>query len=313
MALSLWQHLQDAQRSTSLSRLTASLGSKSHAELVFERTVALTLAHLVSLNQRHGRGLVLALVNTRTVSGLWQTLDQTAVLKALGQDLGGSPDQLAKAVDDVAACVLEEVFMLVDMACLGEEGLAELLEGQPEHLQGHAPDWVWTLSGLEDLRGQAVVEEAPALDVAAGIASLTALMHNAQHQQEELAMGHAAHHDDHHPVVAEPVFRAAGSLARALAPVPAILILGLLTCVFSHNPKTNNLSMLEHHVAEPAAQVAPSEQPAEPLVMTDATGQAVEIPLPPVTPASTLAEVQAINTPPAPSEPTADVESAPAQ
>lgn len=307
MALSLWQHLQDAQRTASLTRLTALLGRKSDAELVFERTVALTLAHLVSLNQRHGRGLVLALVNTRTVSGLWQTLDQAAVQQALGQELGDTPDQLDKAVDDVAARVLEEVFMLVDMASLGEDGLAELLEGQPEHLQGHAPDWVWTQAGLDNLRGQAVVEAAPALDVAAGIASLTALMHTAQHQQEELAMGHAAHHDDHHPVVAEPVFRAASRLARALAPLPAALILGLLVCLFSHNPKTNNLNMLEHHVAEPVAE-AVSEQPAEPLVMTDVTGQAVEIPQPPVTPAATLAEVDAINTPPAPL-----AESAPAQ
>lgn len=127
-------------------------------------------------------------------------------------------------------------------------------------------------------------------------------------------MGHATHHDDHHPVVAEPVFRAASRLARALAPLPAVLILGLLVCLFSHNPKTNNLNMLEHHMAEPVAEAVPSEQPAEPLVMTDVTGQAVEIPPPPVTPAATLAEVQAINTPPAPpAEPAPQAESAPAQ
>lgn len=306
MALSLWQHLNDAQRASSTTRLTAQLGSASNAQLVFARGVALTIAHLVSLNQRHGRSLVLALVNTRAVSGLWQTLDQTAVLAALSQELQGSTDQLSKAVDEVAARVLEEIFMLVDMASLGEEGLAELLEGQPEHLQGHAPDWVWTLAGLDSLRGQAVVVEEPVMDVAAGIASLTALMQNAQHQQEEHLMGHAAHHDDHHPVVAEPVFREASTLARVLAPLVALAILLFLACVFAQNPMTNNLSMLDHAASEPMVSNEPQgAQPAEPLIMQDVSGQAIEIPLPPATPASTLAEVDAINTPtPAEAEPT---------
>jgi hypothetical protein len=313
MALSLWQHLHDAQSASTVSRLTALVGGKSQAQLVFERTVALTIAHLVSLNQRHGSSLVLALVNTQAVSGFWQTLDQSAVLAELRRELSSSTDQLNKAVDDVAARVLAEVFMLVDMASLGEDGLAELLEGQPEHLQGRAPDWVWTLAGLEQLRGQAAVVEEPVIDVAAGIATLTALMQNAQHQQEEHAMAHATHHDDHHPMVPEPVFREASTFARALAPVVALAILAFLSYLFSQNPMTNNLSMLDHMAGEPTAlNEMASEQPAEPLVMQDVGGQAVEIPLPPATPAATLAEVDALNAPAEPA-PAAPATVAPAQ
>ena len=126
-------------------------------------------------------------------------------------------------------------------------------------------------------------------------------------------MAHATHHDDHHPMVPEPVFREASTFARALAPVVALAILAFLSYLFSQNPMTNNLSMLDHMAGEPTAlNEMASEQPAEPLVMQDVGGQAVEIPLPPATPAATLAEVDALNAPAEPA-PAAPATVAPAQ
>ena len=248
MALSLRQHIYDTQ-ATALKRAVQEMGlNAAQASSLLDWTLPLVLAHLVSLNQRHGTGLVLALLNTRPVDGLWQTLDQGEWISQLQQQLPADALVLEMASQHIVSAVLAEVFELVDAASLGEEGLDELLVGQPEHLQGQAPDWVWQLSGLTSLCGQAatVVDPSEALDLAAGIASLNQLVrqavkhsHSATSSESPMSsidIDHSAQQQhDEHPAVLLVAQRDAGQLTRVLEPLIAVAILGLLYALFTYS------------------------------------------------------------------------------
>lgn len=179
MALSLLQHVRDMQHDPLAQRLVPDLGQQATEQLI-EQASAWVLAHISSLNQRHGSALALALVNTRSIDGLWQTLDRAQAVHVWAAQLGVSTEQIDRALNPIAQAVLDEVHELSEAASLGEDGLGELLQGQPSHLQGHAPDWIWHSAGLPELAGQAAVAEPEVIDLASGIASLTALMKQAQ-------------------------------------------------------------------------------------------------------------------------------------
>ncbi|MFZ3193415.1 MAG: hypothetical protein WA154_09435 [Moraxellaceae bacterium] len=266
MALSLLQHIRDTQ-ATPLHHAVQEMGlSATQATMLLDWTLPLVLAHLVDLNQRHGTGLVLALVNTQAVDGIWQTLDQAEWISQVQKQLPADGLVLQVASHHLATVVLAEIFALVDAASLGEEGLNELLEGQPEHLQGQAPDWVWQQAGLNSLCGQAAVEPEPsaALDLAAGIASLNQLVRQAathpvkdasvqptptqpdpSHPSVEHAVTSpdlnttASHHaaDAHHahPLIVMPVQRDAGRLTRLFEPLIAAGLLVFLSVLFSQS------------------------------------------------------------------------------
>jgi len=261
MALSLLQHLQQTHASTLHSAIQEMGLNAQQASMLLDWNLSVVLAHLVDLNQRHGTGLVLALINTQAVDGLWQTLDQTEWISQTQKHLPADGLVLQLASQQVATTVLATVFELVDAASLGEEGLNELLEGQPEHLQGQAPDWVWQQSGLMSLCGQAAVEPASDtnLDLAAGIASLNQLVRQAAAQtvttiatdtpatpaipqsQTEHAVTSIdlhkteSHHDDAHaahPAITLPPQRDAGGLTRLLEPLVALVLLYALYAMF---------------------------------------------------------------------------------
>ena len=261
MALSLLQHIQQTQ-GIALHRAVQEMGlSAAQATALLDWTVPLVLAHLVDLNQRHGTTLVLALINTQAIDGIWQTLDQTEWINQLQKHLPADTLVLEVASHHLATVILAEIFALVDAASLGEEGLSELLEGQPEHLQGQAPDWVWQQSGLISLCGQAAVESASdtSLDLAAGIASLNQLVRQAaaqtvttvatdmpaapiipQSQTEHVVTSvdlhkTESHHDDAHaahPAIVLPPQRDAGRTTRLLEPLIALAILYVLYALF---------------------------------------------------------------------------------
>lgn len=282
MALSLLQHIQQTQ-ATALNRAVQEmgLGALQAANLV-DWTLPLVLAHLVDLNQRHGTGLVLALINTQAVDGIWQTLDQTEWISQVQQHLPADALVLQVASHHLATVVLAEIFALVDAASLGEEGLNELLEGQPEHLQGQAPDWVWQQSGLNSLCGQSAVvaDQTEALDLAAGIASLNQLVRQAvsqphqpiSHPITEPAVNSLdlntteAQHDAHatgHAAIIIPPQREAGGLTRLLEPLIAVGLLLLLCVLFSQSklavtPVTAPLSQAKPTLASQETALIPT-------------------------------------------------------
>lgn len=91
MALSLLQHIRSTQ-GTALLHAAEEMGlTPAQASTILDWTLPLVLAHLVDLNQRHGTGLVLALVNTQAVDGFWQTLDQTEWINQVQQRLNVEP------------------------------------------------------------------------------------------------------------------------------------------------------------------------------------------------------------------------------
>lgn len=296
MALSLRQHLQDSQ-AAALSGAIQEMGlSASQAQTLLGWTLPLVLAHLVDLNQRHGTGLVLALINTQAVDGIWQTLDQTEWINQAQKHMATDGLILQVASNHIATVVLAEIFALVDAASLGEAGLQELLDGQPEHLQGQAPDWVWQQAGLTSLCGQAAVEpdQTEALDLATGMASLNQLMRQAATQaitaesvgavitqpsppntsveqavtSLDLNKTTSPHHDEHHTTHATITLapqRDAGSITRLLEPLIAAGLLAFLYVLFSQStlPVTPAIAPL----SEVKPTLASQETPLIPTVV----------------------------------------------
>lgn len=290
MALSLLQHIRDTQ-AKQLHHAVQEMGlSASQATTLLNWTLPLVLAHLVDLNQRHGTGLVLALLNTQAVDGIWQTLDQAEWISQLQKHLPADTLVLQVASHHLATVTLAEIFALVEAASLGEEGLNELLEGQSEHLQGQAPDWVWQQAGLTRLCGQAAIVPEPSaeLDLAAGIASLNQLVRQAASQTATTtdepaapATAHTAteqlvtsldlhktesHHDDahaaHHAIVLPPQ-RDAGRTTRLLEPLIAVALLAFLSVLFDQSnlpitPTTAPLSELKPTLASQETPLIPT-------------------------------------------------------
>lgn len=278
MALSLLQHIRSTQ-GTALLHAAEEMGlTPAQASTILDWTLPLVLAHLMDLNQRHGTGLVLALVNTQAVDGFWQTLDQTEWINQVQQRLNVEPLLLQLASDPMVGSVLAEILALVDAASLGEEGLNELLNGQAEHLQGQAPDWVWQQAGLTLLCGQAAAKPEPteAVDLAAGIASLNQLVRQAAKQSQQpisestmtsidLDNHQQSHHDGHateHPMIVLAPQRNAGGLTRIFEPVIALGILAVLYALFTAS----------------SARISPVAAPLTPIAITASSQETMLIP-----------------------------------
>ncbi len=278
MALSLLQHIHKTQAST-LNQAVQEMGlNDAQATTLLDWTLPLVLAHLVDLNQRHGTGLVLALINTQAVDGIWQTLDQDEWTNQVQKQLNADPMLLQLASNHIVNVVLAEILTLVDAASLGEEGLNELLDGQTEHLQGQAPDWIWQQAGLSVLCGQAAAKPEPteAVDLAAGIASLNQLVRQAAKQSQQpisepamtsidLDSHQPSHHDGHateHPMIVLAPQRDAGGLTRIFEPVIALGILAVLYALFTAS----------------SARISPVAAPLTPIAITASSEETMLIP-----------------------------------
>jgi hypothetical protein len=267
MALSLLQHLRDTRRSLLIQHVSKHM-QRSQAESVVDLSIPLVLAHLVSLNQQHGTSLVIALLNTQAQDGLWKTLDHDRLLKQISQAAGIDTSQAQSATNHVAHDVLVELHALYDQASLGDEGLNELLMAQPALLQGHAPDWIWTLAELAGLNGQHAVAPADVeeLTVDRGIAELHALMRDAK---QDPLMTPTPDHNDHTPVIDAPTQRAAGPWARCLAPVVALIVLMGLVMLYQHNHAEQHAGRLVAPQGKMQGQV--DTETAPPVALPDPT------------------------------------------
>lgn len=278
MALSLLQHIHTTQ-ATVLHQAVQEMGlNTAQATTILDWTVPLVLAHLVSLNQRHGTGLVLALVNTQAVNGIWQTLDQDEWISQVQKQLNFDPVVLQLASDHIVNVVLAEILALVDAASLGEEGLNELLDGQTEHLQGQAPDWIWQQAGLTALCGQAAVqpEQTDTMDLAAGIASLNKLVRQAANHANQpisestmssIELGQTQHHDAEHPTIHLAPQRDAGCMTRVFEPLIALVLLGFLYALFMCSSARTDLILAP---PMPVASTIPSEESIlTPIILAD--------------------------------------------
>lgn len=278
MALSLLQHIHKTQAST-LNQAVQEMGlNDAQATTLLDWTLPLVLAHLVDLNQRHGTGLVLALINTQAVDGIWQTLDQDEWTNQVQKQLNADPVLLQLASNHIVNVVLAEILTLVDAASLGEDGLNELLDGQTEHLQGQAPDWIWQQAGLSVLCGQAAAEPEPteAVDLTAGIASLNQLVRQAAKQSQQPILESAmtsvdldnhqpSHHDGHateHPMIVLAPQRDAGGLTRIFEPVIALGILAVLYALFTAS----------------STRISPVATPLTPIAITASSQETMLIP-----------------------------------
>ncbi|MEC7120980.1 MAG: hypothetical protein VXW65_13915 [Pseudomonadota bacterium] len=263
MALSLLQHIRDEQHANLSTTLQKNGLNLADASSLVNWVIPLVLAHLVDLNQRHGTGLVLALVNTQAVDGLWQTLDQERLIGQVQRHINSDGTTIIQSCNQIADAVLSELFILVDTASLGEDGLNELLEGQPEHLQGQAPEWVWSLSGLTVNNNTATpANVAEPLDLVAGMASLNQLMQQAAQQPAEPHM-----HTDHHVDIVLPTQRAAGNVTRILEPLIALALLLLLYVFFMHSHQ--QIVPAAPLVTTPVEQVSTNETPLIPEIISD--------------------------------------------
>jgi hypothetical protein len=269
MALSLLQHLRDTHRRPLIQQLSTDM-QRPQAEQLVDLTLPLVLAHLVSLDHQRGTSLVVALLTTHAQDGLWKTLDVERLLSQLSQHTQLDQRQTKAAIDRVAHTALVELHALYEQASLGEEGLHELLMAQPELLQGHAPDWIWHIADLDELSGQRAVTstDSEPLTVESGIAELNALMREATMEKPDL---NTADHDPHH-TMALPEYRAAGTWAKVLAPIAALLLLGLLITLYQNNQTAQRRGDL--HAPQGVMQGQP---PTPEIPLTDPTPPTTEV------------------------------------
>ncbi len=157
MTLSLLQHLRETQGAALVGEVTERYGlSVEKATGFINAALALVVGRLVNINQTQGTGAVLDILDKHDSSELWKNTDFSGALKELSA-LGGTDETTnLQALNLIGERSLTAVHSLEQTASLGKDGINELLEGQPEHLQGHFPDWIYAAAGLPALIGLGV-------------------------------------------------------------------------------------------------------------------------------------------------------------
>lgn len=157
MTLSLLQHLRETQGAALVGEVTERYGlSVDKATGFINAALALVVGRLVNINQTQGTSAVLEILDKHDTSELWKNTDFSGALRELSA-LGGTDETTnLQALNLIGERSLAAVHSLEQTASLGKEGINELLEGQPEHLQGHFPDWIYAAAGLPALIGLGV-------------------------------------------------------------------------------------------------------------------------------------------------------------
>ncbi|GEM_PF-490055 len=157
MTLSLLQHLRETQGAALVGEVTERYGlSVEKATGFINAALALVVGRLVNINQTQGTATVLEILDKHDTSELWKNTNFSDALKELSA-LGGTDETTnLQALNLIGERSLAAVHSLEQTASLGKEGMNELLEGQPEHLQGHFPDWIYAAAGLPALIGLGV-------------------------------------------------------------------------------------------------------------------------------------------------------------
>lgn len=157
MTLSLLQHLRETQGAALVGEVTERYGlTVEKATGFINAALALVVGRLVNINQTQGTTAVLDILDKHDTSELWKNTNFSGALKELSA-LGGTDETTnLQALNLIGERSLSAVHSLEQTASLGKEGINELLEGQPEHLQGHFPDWIYAAAGLPALIGLGV-------------------------------------------------------------------------------------------------------------------------------------------------------------
>ncbi|MBC7751936.1 MAG: OmpA family protein [Candidatus Saccharibacteria bacterium] len=157
MTLSLLQHLRETQGAALVGEVTERYGlSVEKATVFINAALALVVGRLVHINQTQGTSTVLEILDKHDTSELWKNTNFSDALKELSA-LGGTDENTnLQALNLIGERSLSEIHNLEQIASLGKDGINELLEGQPEHLQGHFPDWIYAAAGLPALIGLGV-------------------------------------------------------------------------------------------------------------------------------------------------------------
>lgn len=157
MTLSLLQHLRETQGAALVGEVTERYGlTVEKATGFINAALALVVGRLVNINQTQGTTTVLEILDKHDTSELWKNTNFSDALRELSA-LGGTDETTnLQALNLIGERCLSAVHSLEQTASLGKEGINELLEGQPEHLQGHFPDWIYAAAGLPALIGLGV-------------------------------------------------------------------------------------------------------------------------------------------------------------
>lgn len=157
MTLSLLQHLRETQGAALVGEVTERYGlTVEKATGFINAALALVVGRLVNINQTQGTNAVLEILDKHDTSELWKNTNFADALRELSA-LGGTDETTnLQALNLIGERCLSAVHSLEQTASLGKEGINELLEGQPEHLQGHFPDWIYAAAGLPALIGLGV-------------------------------------------------------------------------------------------------------------------------------------------------------------
>lgn len=171
MAFSLLDHVQQ-NKQVQLNLLLAEIAPEKRKELL-----AFILGRLVKLDRQLPEQTYQAIQAIDPIF-FWTNLDQQLTLCATSQQMMLTENSIQQALEKLFVLTISEIKQLDEAANLEQEGVSELLQGQVEHLQGQAPDWLWDLIQLDELKGQTTEAEAP-VDLNKSIADLSSMIQEA--------------------------------------------------------------------------------------------------------------------------------------
>ncbi len=168
----------------------------AQTEQLTEYTVGFTLIHLAALLKEQGPGMVFNLINRHAALDFWQTVNRPEFLRHMNELIQADSPKTQPLIDQTVQVTLDEIFMLSDTASLGEEGVSELIEGQPELIvqAKPTPDWLWQLAGLTKPSHVTPSPVDTLTDPEVAIHQLNQMMRNAQTTPPEHALPPGTEH-----------------------------------------------------------------------------------------------------------------------
>lgn len=242
MAFELLPHFQSSLLTPLSQILSASSAVTSDDARQHARSLlSLGLVELLAVLTHQGQTALFGFVEHKDAQGLLKSLDMEHFSPEMTAPTRVDAEQFRIWHEIVLEKILEELKQFSDIASLGEAGLAELINGQWEHLAS-IPQWMWNATQLSSTAARHSMvshsESAPMdteQQLQENMAGLMQLMKQAQHSS---IASQDVHHLHDHPEIALPVFLQAPAWSKCVLPLLAVAVMIGLTWLYGQDLAT---------------------------------------------------------------------------
>ncbi len=126
--------------------------------------LALQIAELISAQKKNPQHVYTQIQDQDTAQLIKQTISHIENEEKAQQYFAPIQSQLQSANQDIAQLFLQELKHLDQSASLGQDGIAELIDGQKDWLQLYTDDWFWDSIGQPENKPKKDLEVAQSVD-----------------------------------------------------------------------------------------------------------------------------------------------------